>query len=140
MVVESQAGCVGNIGSGCLVQSYYDRLLRGVERRKDQERKFGKMDRSLVEGDAGGVGHGRTLEVGIDTCTNIRPQLALRKEKVEHTCSAVIDAFDPSTILAGRRSARLQEVVVRPKKMTRQDRQGDWVVRHQLGKSRFVAA
>jgi hypothetical protein len=123
MAVENQADCVGNKESECLVQSCCDMLLQGVETRKDQERKFEKTDRSLAEDDAGAVDHGRTLEVGIDTYRRIRSQLALGKEKVEQTCSAVIDAFDPSKISAGRRSARRRRVVVHPKKTNRRDRQ-----------------
>lgn len=54
-------------------------LLPGAERRKDQERTFVKMDRRLVEDGAGEVGHGRTLEVGIDICRHVRPPIGSGK-------------------------------------------------------------
>jgi hypothetical protein len=140
MAVESQAGGVGNIESGYLVQWCCDMWLRGAERRKDQGRRSVKTDRRLAEDDAGGGGHGRILEVGIDICINIRPQLASAKEKVEQTCWVVIDAFDPSKISAGRRPAHLRAVMVQPRKRNRQDRQEDWMMLHLLGKSPFAVA
>jgi hypothetical protein len=111
-----------------------------VERRRDQERRSAKMDRRQAEDDAGGGGHGRILEVGIDICVNIRPQLASGKGKVEQTCWVVIDAFDPSKISAGQRPLCLRQGVVHPRKRNRQDRQEDWMMLHLLGKSPFAAA
>jgi hypothetical protein len=54
-------------------------LLPGAERKRDQERTFVKTDQRLVEDGAGGVGHGRTLEVGIDICTYVRPPIGSGK-------------------------------------------------------------
>lgn len=82
MAAENQAGCVGNIESEYLVQSCCDTLLRGAERRKDQGQKLAKMDPKLVEDDVGGVGHGRTWEVGIDTCNNVSATIGLGKGEV----------------------------------------------------------
>jgi len=116
-------------------------LLPFVEWRKDQERTFVKTDRRLAEDGAGGVGHGRTSEVGIDICRHVRPPIGSGKgEKIERTCSAVIVAFDPVKISAGRRCARLQEVAVHLKKTNRRGlRQEDRKLLHQLGKSTFAA-
>jgi hypothetical protein len=94
-------------------------LLPGAERRKDQERTFVKMGRRRAEDGVGGVGHGRTSEVGIDICRHVKHHLAVEKEKIEQTCSAVIVAFGPVKISAGRRCARLQEVAVHLKKTNR---------------------
>jgi hypothetical protein len=67
-------------------------------------------------------------------------RLAVEKEKVEQTCSAVIVAFDLVKIPAGRRCARLQGVAVRLKKTNRRGlRQEDRKLLHQLGKSTFAA-
>ena len=116
-------------------------LLPGAERRKDQERTFVKMDRRLAEDGAGGVGHGRTLEVGIDICRYVRPPIGSRKRRrIERTCSAVIVAFGPVKISAGRRCARLQEGAVHVKKTNRRGLlQEDRKLLHQLGKSTFAA-
>jgi hypothetical protein len=114
-------------------------LLPGAERRKDRERTFVKMDRRLVEDGAGEVGHGRTSEVGIDICRHVRSPIGSGKGEIEETCSAVIVAFDPAKISAGRRFARLQEVAVHLKKTNRRGlRQEDRKLLHQLGKSTFA--
>lgn len=80
MAAGSLAGCVGSTESGYRGQSCCDMSLRGAETRRGLARKFVKMGRRLAEDDAGGVDHGRTLEVGIDTCRKVRPQLADGKE------------------------------------------------------------
>ena len=67
-------------------------------------------------------------------------QLAVEKEKIEQTCSAVIVAFDLVKISAGQRCARFQEVAVHLKKTNRRDlRQEDQKLLHQLGKPMFAA-
>ena len=123
MEAGSQVGCVGNIKSRCLVQSCCDMLLRGADRRRDQEQRLVKMDRRLAGDDADGGDHGRTLEVDIDIFRHVKLPLTQGKEKVERTCSAVIDAFVPLRILVGRTSASLQEVVVHSRKTNQQGRQ-----------------
>ena len=67
-------------------------------------------------------------------------QLAVEKEKVEQTCSAVIVAFGLVKISAGQRCACLQEVEVHLKKTSRRGlRQEDRKLLYQLGKSTFAA-
>lgn len=117
-----------------------DMLPQGAGTKKGLERKFVKKGRMLAEDDAGGVDHGRTLEVGIDTCCMIRPKFAAGKEKVERTCSAVIDAFDLSKIAADRRSARRPGGPIHSMKTSRQGRQEGRVMLHLLAKSPFAGA
>jgi hypothetical protein len=79
----------------------------------------------------------RSVLISADTSDH---QLAVEKEEIEQTCSAVIVAFDPAKISADRRRARLQEVAVHLKKTNRRDlRQEDRKLLHQLGKPTFAA-
>ena len=79
----------------------------------------------------------RSVLISVDMLDH---QLAVEKEKIEQTCSAVIVAFDPVKISAGRRCARLQEVAVHLKKTNRRGlRQEDRKLLHQLGKLMFAA-
>ena len=79
----------------------------------------------------------RSVLISADTSDH---QLAVEKEEIEETCSAVIVAFDPAKISAGRRFAPLQEVAVQLKKTNRRDlRQEDQKLLHQFGKPMFAA-
>lgn len=108
--------------------------------KRDQERKFVKMDQRLAEVDAGGVGRGRILEVEIDTYWRIRHQLGLAKKNLEQTCWAVADAFDPAKISEGRISAHLLRVVIQLMKTNQRGHQKGLGVSLQRVKLRFAAA
>jgi hypothetical protein len=79
----------------------------------------------------------RSVLISVDMLDH---QLAVERRRIEQTCSAVIVAFDPVKISAGRRCARLQEGAVHVKKTNRRGLlQEDRKLLHQLGKSTFAA-